>query len=550
MSEKEQVGLEFEVNEHEAVSAIEHISQAAEHLHHRWEGLAESLIEVTGLAGAMAGAFSLTKMVEATEERIALVQRLNIATGLAAGKADGLMESFERVGMRGEEAAVIIQRMSLQALKMDEASNGMAGGARMAVEQFRLLGVDLRRGTVPALMQMAERVKAGHLSAAMLQRAIRMWPQQAQMFVRYLKQGPEAIREILEEVQRSGSAITSQDIERYNQFIAAKAQLKAVMERMTIDVGRPFFTIITQLMKSMSGSVHNWAQGAKEFGSFLISYMTEALWIARKLGETMALNYAMTKLTGAGLLGQGAKLVQRTGGFVAAGSGMVGGNFGSAFAMVRSGAAGTMQILSMAGRLTVVLGLIALIIAGIHAVMENVGGARDMLVEALDNIVAALENLFAPLAGLFEDGGPGSQVLLFLETLLPNVLNILGNSLAGLIEIVQVVIRYIHALTSWDTGMMSKGPLGMWEQISDDVRAENEARVRARLRARASGERAVEGRGDVNQHFYSPRFDITQKFEEGFDPDRILTSFTRDLAALGERSMQSGFAPGFTPTGG
>lgn len=545
-----EVGLKFETNEQETVSAFEHIARAADHLHERWEHLTETLIEITGLAGAMAGAFSLAKMIDATQERIQLVQRLNIATGLAAGSADGLMESFERVGMSGEEAAGVIQRMSLQALKMDEAATGMAGGARQAVEQFRLLGVDLRRGTVPALLEMSQRVKEGHLSAAQLQRAIRMWPAQAQMFIRYLKQGPEEIRKTVEEVQRSGSAITSRDIERYNQFIAAKAGLKAVMERMTIDVGRPFFSVLTTLMETMSSSVRKWADGAREFGSFLVSYLHEGLFIAKKIGATMAINYAMDKFTGSGLLGHSKSLYKKVGGYVAGGAGIVGGNFSSAFAMVRAGAASVMQIVMMAGRLTGILAVIGLIVAGVQSVINNVAGARDMLVDALDNVTAAFENLFEPLSGLFDGDGPGSQVLDFLRTLLPNVLNILGNALAGLIETVQVVIRYLHALTSWNTGMMAKGPMGMWSQISDEVRAENEARVRARQRARAAADRSIEGKAEFHQNFYSPRFDITQKFEEGFDPDRILTAFTRELAALGERGMQSGFAPGFTSTGG
>ena len=45
--------------------------------------------------------------------------------------------------------------------------------------------------------------------------------------------------------------------------------------------------------------------------------------------------------------------------------------------------------------------------------------------------------------------------------------------------------------------------------------------------------------------FRGSRFDITQKFAEGFDPDRIALAFTQDLVALGERKLQSGFQPVF-----
>ena len=50
----------------------------------------------------------------------------------------------------------------------------------------------------------------------------------------------------------------------------------------------------------------------------------------------------------------------------------------------------------------------------------------------------------------------------------------------------------------------------------------------------------------TNMDFRGSRFDIEQRFAEGFDPDRIATAFSNDLALLGERRLQSGFAPLFS----
>jgi hypothetical protein len=47
----------------------------------------------------------------------------------------------------------------------------------------------------------------------------------------------------------------------------------------------------------------------------------------------------------------------------------------------------------------------------------------------------------------------------------------------------------------------------------------------------------------LTMDFRNSRFDITQNYAEGFDPDRIAVAFTQDLAALGERRLQSGLAP-------
>lgn len=74
------------------------------------------------------------------------------------------------------------------------------------------------------------------------------------------------------------------------------------------------------------------------------------------------------------------------------------------------------------------------------------------------------------------------------------------------------------------------------------VSAEEAAREVARMHQRqkeATKERPPAPYND----FRNSRFDITQKFAEGFDPDRIALAFTSDLAALGERKLQSGFSP-------
>ena len=48
-----------------------------------------------------------------------------------------------------------------------------------------------------------------------------------------------------------------------------------------------------------------------------------------------------------------------------------------------------------------------------------------------------------------------------------------------------------------------------------------------------------------NYDFRGSKFDIKQMFAEGFDPDRIAVAFTNDLAALGEKRLQSGLSPLF-----
>lgn len=53
-------------------------------------------------------------------------------------------------------------------------------------------------------------------------------------------------------------------------------------------------------------------------------------------------------------------------------------------------------------------------------------------------------------------------------------------------------------------------------------------------------------RPHANQDFRYSRFDITQRFAEGHDPDRVASAFAEDLSSLAENRLQSGFQPAFS----
>jgi hypothetical protein len=53
------------------------------------------------------------------------------------------------------------------------------------------------------------------------------------------------------------------------------------------------------------------------------------------------------------------------------------------------------------------------------------------------------------------------------------------------------------------------------------------------------------GRDKTTFDFRHSKFDITQQFAEGFDPDRIASAFATDLGRLGEMRAQSNMSPVF-----
>lgn len=58
--------------------------------------------------------------------------------------------------------------------------------------------------------------------------------------------------------------------------------------------------------------------------------------------------------------------------------------------------------------------------------------------------------------------------------------------------------------------------------------------------------RAPPNRPQVHQDFRYSRFDITQKFADGFSPERVAAAFVGDLESMASQRLSSGFAPAFS----
>ena len=58
--------------------------------------------------------------------------------------------------------------------------------------------------------------------------------------------------------------------------------------------------------------------------------------------------------------------------------------------------------------------------------------------------------------------------------------------------------------------------------------------------------RAPPNRPSVHQDFRYSRFDVTQKFAEGFSSERVAAAFVGDLESMASQRLSSGFAPAFS----
>ena len=553
MSETEvPVSLKFEVEEGGASEALKKLAEGAEVLAEHINKASEALTDVLGLAGLLAGAFSFEKLIESTTEHITAVEKLADQTGIAAEQADGLLESFNRYGVSAESATNIVGRMSKQMLQLTEASTGVSGSATQIYQEFARLHVDLRQGVVPSIMQMAERSKDGKLSIQDLARGMRLSTESAIQFSKFLKQGPESIRETMEELQKTGTAINEMDRKHIDAFKMAKADMGAAFERIGIVVGTKILPVLTKLMEVVTEHVRAWMPAVQKFGDFVVSHMETAVTLATTLGKILLANAVLQKVGAGGLTGVGSTALSLGRSAIGAGAtsgiGALGGWLSQGGGAM--GALGSaMSIAASAAALASVAAIVGVIAGGIYGIVTNFKGVTDFMMESFDRLRDAASVLGDALAGLFGSGTPGGVILDAFEVALPLALTTVFDGLTSVIsemlvlgKVIGYVIDRIHSGHA-DQLLDPENLSNAWKGAEIDVQADMEEAAAARAAAKKqAGDRAAAGAPVTNQDFRGSHFTIDQQFAEGYEPDRILTAFTHDLAGLGERAGQSPFA--------
>jgi hypothetical protein len=227
---------------------------------------------------------------------------------------------------------------------------------------------------------------------------------------------------------------------------------------------------------------------------------------------------------------------------------------GPAFKSMGSALPGMLRFAVTAIKLVGAAAVLALIIATIFKAVQmiraNVSGLGDYVYEVFDRLysrILVISDLFSttfgqgsPLGDFFQNF-VGGVVLAFVDVLDAQV-----HMLQTLVAAVQFIVKYpMEALKEGLPSVMKRA----WDYTGQLTREKSEQRAIAKL-ARMEEDRQKKIRDSTKEREQAPyndfrnsRFDIQQRFSEGFDPDRIALAFSSDLAALGERKLQSGFSP-------
>jgi hypothetical protein len=543
------------------------ISGAVSKVSQGFNRLSAGFLSLTGIGAAAVGALSLKGIIESTNEHMRSVKRISTITGETAGHADGLVEAFAKVGIEGNEAERILLMMSRTGAKMEDTVMSTAMGVQNTSSRMRALGIDITHGPYKAMVGLAGAVQRGKLDVGHLTRMMGIRPQLALDFMKILQRGPQYLKATIDEMEKSGTAVTAENLASFQKFQDVKNEVLAGWKRIQIVVGKELYPVITQLLQNVKDKIPGWIEGAKAFGGFLRDNLQTAIGLAKTLGKVMMANAMIMRVSAMGGAG-GGQGVGIGGAAKGIGSFIFGQGFGGSGVGSRSHALGSRMAgglysagigsPAMLGRLIPALGIlgnivpmllrltgvgvvILAVVGAFKAISENFMGIRGFLGEIWERLRAT----FAVFGRLFSDASPITK---FFKLALPLAIGGLLMVVENIVSFVTKLARFIAEIIDKPTALLS--PIETWKRVSAGVERETQAEI-ARARKQSAADALAETKaqsqrpGAPNFDFRGSRFSITQSFAEGFDPDRIAVAFANDLATLGERKLQSGFSPMF-----
>lgn len=601
-------------------STLSKIIGAGNRINEVFDHSSEVLGGLASVAAVVGGSFSLEKAIDSTTEYMRSIDRISVLTGMSTQHTDALLESMEMVGIEGQSAERVLLSMSRRTESMEMHMNALGQETGTTAMMLRRMGVDTKHGPEKSFESMARAVQKNKLGVAELGIAFGIPRNETIDLYKLLQKGPEHIRENIKEAERYG--VTIGDLTAYRRIHESQEQIKSSWKRINLIVGSELMPLIGEFLDSGAKKMRGWVEHAREFGTTLSHFLREHYDLVIKTGKVLLANFAIQRLTGAGLgshllgLGEakggeggegkrgGLSLIPRVLGFVSGGfnkskreghplakaasketaevAGSMIGRLGKSMAgmVFKAGTASSTPILtimsffkslggsllgigsfllgvvkvvlSVAGRLGIVGAIVMVIYGAFRAIRDNVLGIRTYFSELWDRILLRFHGIsiaLQPLFSIFNVFSSNGVVGNFFSRIMVGLFHGLGSVVEGILSMVHTLIRVLAIIKEDGLDALSR-PVLLWKTAANAAKADMAiaARMERERKARDAAQDAVKRQipttrdRQPNFDFRGSRFDIKQAFSD-MDPDRIAVAFANDLAGLGERKVQSSFAP-------
>jgi hypothetical protein len=528
-----------------AIASLNSYAAAAMKVSQRLGGL-------TGVGAGLAGLFAIGRSIQDTDELFRSVKRVVGLTGMAAENAHGMLGAFQLNGIELAGAEKIMLSLVRSSDKLNSSYLMSGKSAQKLQGAFQAMGIPTKGGPEEKLLAMATAAQKGKLSVEDLIKGFAIPRSQAIQLFGMLKQGPDAIRDSIKQITGGSGVIDDAALKSYEKMLAARREFKQTWDSLVRVLYISLMPVVTSLLKAFKGGLEAIAPVVELLGKVLskmapaISAATVAM-LALKAASMGASMITGNKVGALGLAKGGvnalAFALRRTawgnsgGGFLTAGLNAVSrvtpdGVMGKLI--------GNMKTLngSMIQASVIIVALIAVFALLYYAIKNNIGGLGDTMRRLWAQIRATVTDMWEALKPTMDDLGYILGVVLSsAATSAAYALQLTISGLQGMIE----AAMELNRATDNHLFRLAANPGG---EIASWFRSpyQNDGIIR-NLNERAAKNATPEKNPSNNFDFRGSRFEITQNFATGFDPNRVAVTFKEGLVKMGEKRLDSGVRP-------
>lgn len=597
----EEVSIEFDVNADKVTPKLSKMEKAVDRLGGAVDRASRRFTSMAAGAAGIAGFLALGPAIQGAKNYIDHLDKISDLTGIAADRVGGISNALQQSGVSAEGVDQVFSSLVKKGTRMGE-------GQKSLIRMAKGYGIALKKGPEATLMAVSGLMEKGKLSTGQMQRVLGVSSDTAADLADALSQGPGALGKMIDEAQKKNKAFNSDAMDGMMRYKNATAGIKVAWNRMTASILIRLAPAMEKLSSKFAANIDNWSVKAEKFADFMVNHMDQLIKMAKTYAKIMLVNRGLEMVTGKGIGGNLIGLnrgVGKAGSFIGGGmKNIIGRGFGGNLSAIGgiltrffTGAIALRPILMALGRLTVV-GTVILAVVGILSKMNDKSSAIG---KSMTRIFETISRISDTLGRMFAGDSPLGKIIEWLGSRLLDVVNGVLESTAKILELVETIINWasvaIEAFKRGESMDTTRARRGM-AQTADYQRrlgesglskylagGSQEGAIRALAKKALSGGKATaadralfakyaaaqEKMGgnyansevfkkmkakfganattpemNVYQDFRNSRFDITQAFAEGYDPDRIAVAFANDISSLGEKKLQSGFSPLFS----
>lgn len=526
----------------EAAAKLRGLSAASERLAKGWG----ALTQWGSALGGIGGIWAISSAIADTNKLYEAVARVKAMTGETASETHALFDVFELAGGIGSDAA---ERTILALSRLGSKMSGSGAQAQQTAAQLKRMGISVQEGPTEAIFAMADAAKAGKLNIDGLIKAFNIPRGQASQMLEMLQQGSGRLKQIREDTLGGADLVTDAALARHKEMLQVRRQLADAWGGFVGTLYKQLLPAVTSVLTEITDAFKAIEPVTARVGAFLAENMRVvvglaktylALMLAAKAANVFAPGPALGVLGRAKQVGMGAMgLLTPT---------SIGRKFtpgGGATRMYTTGLGGTFGEGSMIFRVLAstigrigVLGAVLGVLAGAFMLLKNnTLGIRDALASTFGSIFESLKNTVMMLIGVFAK----------LFEIIKPILAILGGALLGALwlvsKVLQAVAWVIEKVVMALVGIINAAIWAINKIPGVDIDYVDVDALTGKKKAAADA-KDVKGKDNtIVQDFRGSTFNIENNFPEGVDAGRVAVAFGDEMAALGERRLDSGLRP-------